>query len=83
MHQVVDASNMPWMKPSSEARGDFGVSMKFLSSLVKIVVSPYILVHLLQQLFMGMGWFFCKILSCWSWPEPHDHGFDDDVIRDC
>jgi hypothetical protein len=24
----------------------------------------------------------CKIVSSWSWPEPLDHGFDDDVVLD-
>jgi hypothetical protein len=22
----------------------------------------------------------CKILRCWSWPEPLDHSFDDNLI---
>jgi hypothetical protein len=47
LQQVVDPLDMPWMKPSSEAPGDFGVSVKFLSSMAKIIVSPYVLVHLL------------------------------------
>jgi hypothetical protein len=44
---VVDASDMPCMKCSFEAPGDFGVPMKLFPSLSEIIVSSYVLVHLL------------------------------------
>jgi hypothetical protein len=47
LHQVMDTLDMPWMKPSFEAPSDFSVTMEFLPSLAKIIVSPYVLIHFL------------------------------------
>jgi hypothetical protein len=82
LHPVVDTSDMPWMKHSSETPGNFGVSVEFLPSLAEIIANPYVLVHFLQQFFKGARRLPCKILSSCSWSEPLDHGLDDDVILD-
>jgi hypothetical protein len=62
----MDASNMSWMKPSSKAPGDFGVSLELFPSLAEIIISPYVLVHFLQQYFKGMRRLPWKILGKWS-----------------
>jgi hypothetical protein len=41
-------SGMSQMKHSSEAPGDYGVSVELLLSLAEIIVSPYVFIHLLQ-----------------------------------
>jgi hypothetical protein len=40
----MDASDMSWIEPSSEAPGDFGVSMELFASLAKIIIIPYVLI---------------------------------------
>jgi hypothetical protein len=79
----MDILDMYWMKPSSEDPGDFGVSMELLPFLAEIIVNPYVVIHFLQQLFKGVRRIPWKIMSSWSWLEPFDDGFDDDVILDC
>jgi hypothetical protein len=79
----MDTSDMPWMKPFSEAPGDFSVSMEFLPFLANIIVSPYVLAHFLQQFFNEVRRLPYKILSNLSCPEPLHHILDDDVIMDC
>jgi hypothetical protein len=44
--------------------------------------SPLRLVHFLQSLFKGVMRLPCKIIGSWSWSEPLDHSFNDDVILD-
>jgi hypothetical protein len=43
----MNSSDMPWMKTSSKAPGDFGVSVELSLSLAEIIISPYVLVHFL------------------------------------
>jgi hypothetical protein len=72
---------MPRVEPSSEAPSHLGVSVGLFSSLSKVVVNPDIFVHLLQKLLQSLRRFSSKILCCWSWSKPLDHGFNDNLIR--
>jgi hypothetical protein len=67
---IMDRSDMPGMKPSSEAPGHFRKPVCFLPSLVEIIISPDVFIHFLKELFQGLGWLPCKILGCRSWPKP-------------
>jgi hypothetical protein len=71
---------MPGMKSSFEAHGHFRKHVCFLPSLVKIVISPDVLIHLLKKLLKGLWGLPGKILGCRSWPKPLDHGLNDDFI---
>jgi hypothetical protein len=75
--------DMPRMEPSSEAPGHLIIPIGFLPSLAKIIVSSDVLIHFLEKLLQGLWWLPCKILRCWSWSEPLDHGFYDNLIRHC
>jgi hypothetical protein len=77
---VVDCSNVPGVESSSEAPGHLGVSVGFFPSLLKIIVGSDVLVHFLEKLLQGLWWLPCKILCFWSWSEPLDHGFNDDLV---
>jgi hypothetical protein len=78
---IVDRSDMPRVKSSSEAPSHLRILVRFLPSLAKIVVSSDVFIHLLEKLLQGLWWLPCKILCCGSWSEPLDHGLDDDFIR--
>jgi hypothetical protein len=71
---------MPKVEPSFEAPSHHGVSVGLFSSLPKVIVSPDIFVQLLQKLLQSLWRFSSKILCCWSWSKPLDHGFDDNLI---
>jgi hypothetical protein len=62
--------DMPRVEPSSEAPSHLGVSVGLFSSLLKVVVSPDIFVHLLQKLLQSLRRFSSKVLCCWSWSKP-------------
>jgi hypothetical protein len=68
------------VEPSSEAPSHLEVSVGLFSSLLKVVVGPDIFVHLLQKLLESLRRFSSKILCCWSWSKPLDHGFNDNLI---
>jgi hypothetical protein len=72
---------MPRVEPSFEAPGHLRIPIGFLSSLAKIVVISDVLIHFLEKLLQGLWWLPCKILRYWSWSEPLDHGFNDNLIR--
>jgi hypothetical protein len=74
---------MPGVEPSSEAPGHLRIPIGFLPSLAEIVVSSDVLIHFLETLLQGLWWLTCKILCRWSWSETLDHGFNDNLIRDC
>jgi hypothetical protein len=80
---IVDRSNMPGVESSSEASSHLRIPISFLASLVEIIVSSDVLIHLLEKLLQSLWWLLCKILSCRSCSEPLDHGFDDDLSRHC
>jgi hypothetical protein len=77
----MDCLDMPRVEPSSEAPGHLRIPISFLPSLAKIVVSSDVLIHYLEELLQGLWWLPCKILRRYSWPEPLDHDFNDNLIR--
>jgi hypothetical protein len=78
---IMDRSDMSGVKSSSEAHSHLRIIVRFLPSLVEIVVSSNVFIHLLEKLLQGLRWLPCKILCCGFWSEPLDHGLDDDFIR--
>jgi hypothetical protein len=78
---IVDRSDMPQVESFSEAPSHLEIPVGFLPSLVEIIVSMDVFIHLLEKLLQGLWWLPCKILCCGSWSEPLDHGLDDDFIR--
>jgi hypothetical protein len=46
----MDRSDMPRVESSSEAPGHLGVSIGFFPSVLKVIVDPDVLVHLMQKL---------------------------------
>jgi hypothetical protein len=48
---IVNCSDMSWMKPAPEAPGHLRVSIGFLTSLSKIIISSDVLIHFLEKLF--------------------------------
>jgi hypothetical protein len=63
---VVDCPDMPGMKSSFEAPSHLRILICFLPSLVKIIISSDILIHLLEKFLQGLWWLPCKILGCGS-----------------
>jgi hypothetical protein len=45
LDQIVDASDVSWVKPSSEAPGSIYIYLYFVSPLAKIIIHPNILIH--------------------------------------
>jgi hypothetical protein len=74
---------MPGVNSSSEAPGHLRKHVCFLPSLVEIIISPDVLIHLLKKLLQGLWGFPGKILSRRSWPKSLDHGFNDNFIGHC
>ena len=71
---------MPRVESSSEAPGHLRVSVGFFPSLPKVIVGSDVLIHFLEKLLQGLQWLPCKVLCRRSWPEPLDHGLNDDLI---
>ena len=78
---IVAGSDMPGVESSSEAPSHLRIPGCFLPSLAEIIISADVFIHLLEKLLQGLWWLPCKILCCWPWSEPLDHGLDDDFIR--
>jgi hypothetical protein len=76
----MDRPDMPRVESSSEAPGHLGVSIGYFPSPPKVIVGSDVLVHFLEKLLQGLWWLPCKILRRWSWSEPLDHGFNDNLI---
>jgi hypothetical protein len=57
---IVDCSNMPGVKSSSEAPGHLRIHVRFLPSLAEIIVVSDVFVHLLEKLLQGLWWLPCK-----------------------
>jgi hypothetical protein len=74
---------VPRVNSSSEAPGHFRESVSFLPSLVEVIVSPDVLIHLLKQLLQSLWGLPGEVLSSRSWPKTLDHGFDDNFIGHC
>jgi hypothetical protein len=79
----MDRPDMPRVESSSEAPSHLGVSVGFFPSLPKVIVGFDVLIYFLEKLLQGLRWLSCKILCRWSWYEPLDHGFNDNLIRHC
>jgi hypothetical protein len=71
------------VESSSKAPGHLRVFVSFFPSLPKIIIGSDIFIHLLEELLQGLWWLSCKILHHRSWPEPLDHGLNDDLIGHC
>ena len=74
---------MPGLESSSEAPGHLRVSISFFPSLSEIIISSNVFIHFLEKLLQGLQRLPCKILRCWSWSEPLDHGLNDNLIGHC
>jgi hypothetical protein len=80
---VMNCPDMPRVESSSEAPGHIGVSVGFFPSLPKVIVGSDVLVHFLEELLQGLWWLPCKILCRGAWSKAFDHGFNDDLIKNC
>jgi hypothetical protein len=76
----MNRSDMPGVDSSSEASGHLRKPVGFFPSLVEIIISLDIFIHLLKKLLQGLWGFAGKILSHRSWPNPFDHGLNDNFI---
>jgi hypothetical protein len=65
---------------TSKAPNHLKIPVGLLPSLPKVIISPNVLIHLLEELFQSLWWLPSKILRGWSWSELLDHGFDDNLI---
>jgi hypothetical protein len=63
---VVDLSDMPRVDSSSEAPSHLRKPISFFPSLAEIIISPDVLIHLLNKLLQGLRGFPGKVLSCRS-----------------
>ena len=80
---VMDRSDMPRVDSSFEAPSHFRKPVGFFPSLAKIIISPYVFIHLLKELLHGLRGFPGKVLSRRSYPKPFDHGLNDNLIGHC
>jgi hypothetical protein len=80
---IVDCSDVPGVKSSSEAPSHLKIPICFRPSLAEVVVSLDVFIHLLEKFLQGLWWLPCKILSCESWSEPLDHGLNNNLIGYC
>jgi hypothetical protein len=71
---------VPRVDSSSEAPGHLRESVSFLPSLVEVVVSADVLIHLLKQRLQSLWWLFGEVFSRRSWPKTLDHGLNDNFI---
>jgi hypothetical protein len=76
----VDRPALPGVESSSEAPGHLIVSVGFFPSLLKVIVGSNVLIHFMEKVLQGLQQLSCKILHRWSWSEPLDHGFNDNLI---
>jgi hypothetical protein len=57
---------MPRVEPSFEAPSHLRVSVGLFPSLSKVIISPDVFIHLLEELFQSLQWLPSKILHCRS-----------------
>jgi hypothetical protein len=57
---VVDASDMPWVKPSLEAHNHLYIPLGFFPSLAEVIICSNVFIHLLKKLLLGLGGFMAK-----------------------
>jgi hypothetical protein len=60
MYWVMDALDIPWVEPSPEASGGFGVYVELLPSLPKDVINFYALIHFRSNFSRECGGFLAK-----------------------
>jgi hypothetical protein len=80
---IMDCSDMPGVKSSSESPSHLRIPIRFLPSLPEIIISSDVFIHLLEKFLQSLWWFPCKILSCGSWSKPLHHGLNNNLIRHC
>jgi hypothetical protein len=80
---IVDCSDVPGVKSSSEAPSHLRIPICFFPSLAEVIVSLDVFIHLLEKFLQCLWWLPCKILSYGSWSEPLDHGLNDNLIGHC
>jgi hypothetical protein len=71
---------MPRVESSFETPDHLRIPVGLLPSLLKVIVSSDVIIHLLDELFQSLWWLPSKILRCRSWSEPLDHSFNDKLI---
>jgi hypothetical protein len=71
---------MPRVDSSSEAPGHLRESISFLPSLVEVVVSPNVFIHLLKQLLQSLWGLPGEVLGHGCWPKTLNHGLNDNFI---
>jgi hypothetical protein len=74
---------MPGVDSSSEAPSHLRKSVSFFPSLLEVIVSSDVLIHLLNQLLQSLGRFPGEVLSRGSSPKTLDHGLNDNFIGHC
>jgi hypothetical protein len=74
---------MPRVDSSSEAPGHLREPVSFLPSLAEVVVSPDILIHLLEQLLQSLWRLSSEVVGNRSWTKPLNHGLNDNFIGHC
>jgi hypothetical protein len=74
---------MPRVDSSSEAPSHLRESVSFLPSLVEVVVSPDVVIHLLKELLQSLWGLPSEVLSRRSWPKTLNHGLNNNFIRHC
>jgi hypothetical protein len=74
---------MPRVEPSSEAPSQLRVFVGLFPSLLKVIIGPDVLIHLLQKLSQSVWWLPSKIMRRRSWSEPFDHSIDNNLIWHC
>jgi hypothetical protein len=62
--RIMDRPDMPRVESSFEAPGHLEVSIGFFPSLLKVIVVPDVLVHLLQKLLQSLWGLPREILCC-------------------
>jgi hypothetical protein len=74
---------MPRVDSSFEAPSHLRKPISFFPSLAEIIISPNVLIHLLNKLLQGLRGFPGKVLSRRSWLKPFDHGLNENFIGHC
>jgi hypothetical protein len=74
---------MSQVDSSSEAPGHLREPVCFLPSLVKVIASTDVVIHLLKQLLQSLWGLSSEILGSRSWAKPLNHGLNDNFIGHC
>jgi hypothetical protein len=74
---------MPRVDSFSEAPSHLKKPISFFPFVAEIIIDPDIHIHFLKQLLQSLRGFPDEVLSHRFWPEPFDHGLNDDFIGHC